>query len=55
MLLREYDAARARVQVRLKRCQDPADRQALAKELDDLKADLQRQLKAASRSLFGAQ
>ena len=53
VLRQEYEAARQRLQARLHQSHDLLERQAVMKELDDLRRDFRRRLKGIGRSLFG--
>ena len=52
-LRQEYESARVRLEARLKECADPLQRQAIEKELRDLKENLKSRLRQIGRSLFG--
>ncbi|MGO8752099.1 MAG: hypothetical protein ACLQNE_39680 [Thermoguttaceae bacterium] len=49
----EYKLARRSLKARLKQCSDPTERQAVKKELEDLKRNLQSRLQKIGRCRFG--
>ncbi|MBN2216562.1 MAG: hypothetical protein JW719_04215 [Pirellulales bacterium] len=52
-LRQEYESARARLEACLKKGPDPPQRQAMEKELLDLKEDFKNRLRQMRHSLFG--
>jgi hypothetical protein len=49
----EFELAKSRLEVRLKECGGPLERQTIENELRDLKKDFQDRLRQIQRSLFG--
>jgi hypothetical protein len=54
-LRQEYEAIRERLQARLDQTDEPLERQALVKQLQDLKGGFEKRMKGIGRCLFGTQ